>query len=227
MKKLKSALPVFPGFYNTHFDSDVESVIEDGKTYDDYEFNYPDYTIDVGRACCNAIEAKLIELGFDLSISFVNIWSPREYNFSNDAVLALFKLKTGCIGKIKEYVNVNLENFATYLQAHFKSCSGFTSFYSYQVSDWLTYINFKSFQHDQIYLEHLLNFILENESYDTMELYYDTIDRHGISIDGWLKEPETEIEETEPELGKLWSYTSLLDQAYNYVFNPNQLRLNF
>lgn len=223
MKTLKAALPIFPGFYSTLFEADETPIIEDGRNWEDYDFDYTEYYNQMGEQCTEAVMYALIEVGFDIRITFNKIWSPREYNFTNDAILCSYQLRSGCLAKIKSYVKQHKQEFSQYLKDNFTSCSGFSSFYSNQYEIWLSFINLKSFEDNQIYLEHVLNFILLNENYTSESLYDDVYDK--VYLDGSLKEVEDEEDFEEKDLGALWSYTPILEM-FNDVWNPKQLKLN-
>lgn len=223
MKTLKAALPIFPGFYNTLFEPNEDHIIEDGRSWDDYDFDYTDYYNQMGEQCTDAIKWVLFEFGFDMNITFNKIWGPREYNFTNDAVLCNYQLRAGCLNKIKTYVKQHKEAFSQYLKETFTSCSGFTSFYSNQYDTWLMFINLESFEKDEIYLEHILNFILLNEKYTSETLYDAVYDR--VNLDGSLKEIEDEEDFEEKDLGAIWSYTPILEMFDDFC-NPRQLKLN-
>jgi hypothetical protein len=79
--KIKSYLPVFTGFYNTIFQCDCEDeYIEEGKTYDDYQWNHKDFHDRVAKACVTSIELAIKdELGYDIKVSFDNLYSPKFY----------------------------------------------------------------------------------------------------------------------------------------------------
>lgn len=174
MKTIKTYLPVFPGFYNTIFEPNEDSVIEYPYTSDDYDFNYDEYFKDCSIKCCEAIQNKLKEKGFNCKIQFEQLRSPREYNFSNDAIDVNIKISPAFITRLQKFCT--LSTFATYLE-RYKSCSGFISHYSHYASDWLTYINADYLEANPHILGSLLEFVLETVEYDSEALYYDVYDK--------------------------------------------------
>src|SRR6478609_3261132 len=99
--KTEIALPVFNGFYGTHFECDCEeNEIEDGKTYDDYTWDYKDYELRIARACVDKVEHNLKAVGFPCVITFQSIYSPKEYNFKNDSINVLIEYKHADLKKI-------------------------------------------------------------------------------------------------------------------------------
>jgi len=70
--------------------------------------------------------------GVDLKLSFIEMQSPREYNFTTDRLFAKADLTAICLlrGKVDE------AKLAERMEANHKSRSGFISFYSYKLEDW-------------------------------------------------------------------------------------------
>jgi hypothetical protein len=133
--------PLFPGFYGTIFEYDRESEdieyyneendIELG--YDDFDFDYSDYRNRICRAFVNRLEKEISEL-IPIKIEYQSISSPREYNFNNDSI------------NVK--VTVNLQNLiklisdrkqaaVQYFKERYTSRSGFISYHSNKIYDWL------------------------------------------------------------------------------------------
>lgn len=70
--------------------------------------------------------------GVDLKLSFIEMQSPREYNFTTDRLFAKADLTAICTlrGKVDE------ARLAECMEANHKSRDGFISFYSYHLEDW-------------------------------------------------------------------------------------------
>lgn len=175
--KIKTWLPVFPGFYNTLLEPDEETVIEHPYTFNDYNFFYDDYQKDCSIECCYAIQNKLKENGFNCKIEFERLRSPREYSFSNDAIDVIIKITPAFINRLQKICQ--LSTFAIYLE-RYKSGSGFSSSYSHYTSDWLTYINMECLTDNPHILGSLLEFVLETLEYDSAALYYDISDKSWL-----------------------------------------------
>ncbi len=91
-------LPCFPGFYGTIFEFDNEDqeleYINEKRAeaglptigYDDVKWKYHDYHIEVSKKAVGYIETKLNELGLECKLTFREMKSPREYNFSTDVI---------------------------------------------------------------------------------------------------------------------------------------------
>lgn len=172
--KIKTWLPVFPGFYSTIFEPDEDNVIEHPYTFEDYDFYYGDYQKDCSIACCEAIQDRLKSAGFNCKIQFEQLRSPREYNFSTDAIDVTIKITPAFITRLQKICR--LSTFATYLE-RYKDSSGFISSYSHYASDWLTYINADYLTDNPHILGSLLEFVLETLNYDSEALYNDISDK--------------------------------------------------
>lgn len=134
---IESFLPVFQGFYGTIFEYDSEeNDIEEGKTYEDYNWFYTEYHQRVAKACVNPIEDQLKDLDLGITIEFQSLYSPREYNFSNDQINVAYTLEKESFQKVLDYLNENKEDFTQHIKDNFSSCSGFISFYSNDVDVW-------------------------------------------------------------------------------------------
>lgn len=181
--KIESYLPIFPGFYSTIFEADEDYIIESPFSYEDYTFNYTDYSIDMSRACVNGVSEKLNELGFNMLIEYQTTNSPKEYNFYNDSINVVYHLKSGCIKSIKDYLHNNSELFAQFLRGRYTTCSGFISSHSNDLNEWISYVTIAGLQSNGHYLGSVLEFILLNEDYNTEDLYYSC---EGVYLDGWL-----------------------------------------
>jgi len=180
--KVETYLPVFPGFYGTLFepeeDQEIDSInynrSEKGLpeiTYDDCKWDYEEHRNRVARACCGVIEHELKGIiDKNIDITFQDIHSPREYNFTNDSINVEIDLD---INKTKEYLKENEDEFAEFLKERFTSRSGFISFFSNQVIDWYNLIDNQ--EKYETVIGSVLDFILENEGYRHDNLYEDVM----------------------------------------------------
>lgn len=182
--KIESYLPIFNGFYNTLFEANEEMYIEDPYDYDDYDFNYKKYNLDVAKACVEAIETELNNLDLDITVKFQALDSPREYNFRNDRIDVVYTLGANSLNEIHSYLLENKDAFSEYVKDNYTSRSGFISFHSNQSDEWLD--NIKSGTDLDHKLGAVLDFILQNENYTDEKLYYDVMDNVYLEAD--LKE---------------------------------------
>ena len=181
--KVEIALPVFNGFYGTHFECNCEeNEIEAGKTYDDYDFDYEDYNERIAKACVSKVETKLKEVGFDCLITYQSIYSPREYNFTNDSVNVLIQYSKINLKNIIENIKENYSTeFERHLDENFKSRSGFSSFFSHDPVKW--YKKYLKSKHERFptALYSLLEFYLEMNDYTDSNLAIDICDEDWIN----------------------------------------------
>lgn len=190
--------PCFCGFYNTVFDPElaidreIESLNDERKsngldslTYGEYDrigFDYKEYESEVARQFALHIMSELKSKGFVTDHSFDGVNSPKEYNFRNDEGHVSISLTRSNIAKILNYLRNNKEAFSERLIAKHTSRSGFISFQSNELSDWLNKDEFL----DSYGLGFVLEFIYMNiEEFDSTydvctSLYYDIEASIGI-----------------------------------------------
>jgi len=175
MQTIETWLPVFPGFYDTIFEANVEDelwyqndcrdtdlpIIE----YDDLEFDNAQYEEDVVKQCTEFIESNLKALGLVSAIRFQGISSPKEYNFHNDSGNIEIDLSDENIVAIQGYVSFHETKYREWLADTYTSYDGFSSWYSNELSDWYEYTNdFSDFSKKKHYLGSVLEFICWNEN---------------------------------------------------------------
>lgn len=141
IQKFETFAPLFPGFYSTPFEySGEEQDIEDyneangtDKDWDDFNFDYSDYHNRVSKAFVNRLETELNQF-LQVKIEFQQLISPKEYNFTNDSINISVEMDLGqLIGLIKE----RQADAAKYFEDKYTSRSGFISFHSSDINDWL------------------------------------------------------------------------------------------
>ena len=189
MKKVKTFLPLFSGFYGTIFESYEENELEyineirkenglEPLDYDEVEFDCEGYRKAAAYACCKFVEGELKDLGLVENIVFENIYSPNYYNFGNDSINCEIWVKPE---KLSEYVNENVEVFTKYLKENYSSRDGFISSHSNDFEEWKEETkNFTTFE-DTHKLGAILGCVLENE--DIKESYmYEFCCENGVFL---------------------------------------------
>ena len=180
MKTYNTFLPIFDGFYNSIFDADgeddeIQHINEEREkiglepiTYDDCEWDYKEYNLRVSEKCVEVIEEELNDLlNIDMNITFESLQSPKYYNYSTDSINIEIEMES--LDVILEYLEENKENFTKYIKDRYTSYDGFTSFKSNDSDLWVEDIsNVEDLSHK---LGAVLDFILENEEYNTIDLY--------------------------------------------------------
>ncbi len=170
MKKVKTWLPVFPGFYGTMYEPDEDNEMESIRyarnenklseiPWDAIKFDYKAYENDVAKDCCQYFENNMKQ--YVNKVIFERINSPREYNFANDSIHIIVELSGENIKNIKSFLRQNKESFDSHIKKHYTGYDGFISHYSNDSSDWLT--------NDSLIHEHKLGQILQFIAYETIE----------------------------------------------------------
>ncbi len=137
----KTYCPLFTGFYNTVFEyaneeDDIQSYNEENGTdlsYDDFEWDYRGYEKRVATAFVNKLESELKHL-LPLKIDFEEIISPKEYNFVTDSLNVSLELN---LDELLALIKERSEEAAEYFKEKYTSRSGFISFHSPYLADWL------------------------------------------------------------------------------------------
>lgn len=140
--KYHTFAPMFDGFYNTVFQYDRES--EDIEQYneqhgtnlefDDFDFDYRDYERRVATAFVNRLETELKQFLPSIRIEFEQVRSPKYYNFTNDSIDIEVKLN---LRQLIKLIADRKEAAAQYFKDVYTSRSGFMSFHSNDINDWL------------------------------------------------------------------------------------------
>src|SRR6056297_1328477 len=104
--KVKSWLPVFPGFYGTSIEPNEDTAIEfinekrelmgmpelTWHEQIDPKFNYGSYKEKVAKIFVKEIKEILKELDVVETIEYEHLYSPKEYNFHNDSINVIYHL---------------------------------------------------------------------------------------------------------------------------------------
>jgi hypothetical protein len=180
MKKIKSYLPCFPGFYSTNFESDYaeESVLEEHSEtnyteYNKVDFNYKEYRNRVGKTAIGSVENCLNNDGFSIGIEFERIYSPSFYNFENDSIYCTYSVNDEDFERLIEYCKDNLSEFKTFLDDNYASRSGFSSFFDTMPQTWFDeYLEEGSNKFERAFVG-ILEFYLQEEGYTVDDMLSD------------------------------------------------------
>jgi len=182
-QKIKTFLPIFSGFYNSIWQFDDNSVLYDVNetrqeknlqeiTYDNLEIAYSEYESDISKELCNVLKEQLSD--FVENITFENVYNPKTYNFSTDAINCIIETKPE---NIKEFIYKNKDAFCEYLKENYTSYDGFISSYSNSFVEWQSYTNnFNNLDIDKHTLGAILNFICIESGIDDLALYSKVIE---------------------------------------------------
>jgi hypothetical protein len=184
--KINTFLPIFTGFYGTIFEADEESSIEidyinerraelklPEVDSDAIDFDYQTYYQEIAKGCVDHAQETLTEiLGGEIQIEFKELISPKYYNFTNDSIDVLITMDKQAEESMQKYLLENNKLLADYLEEHFKSRSGFISFYDHDIKTWggEYYTNMDEKYH---ILGSLIDFIMKNEDEEAeLNMYY-------------------------------------------------------
>lgn len=167
---MKTYLPLFTGFYHTffsmYFDNEVERTLEDlDKQYEEVDFNYIEYELEVAKNCCDIVSEYLKEEGFENKITFESLYSPKYYNYSNDSINIDIDID---LEQIRDFLKANKEAFNQYIKERYTSCSGFISHHSNNYKDWINELN----ENEEHKIGACLEFILIELGYNSEDLAY-------------------------------------------------------
>lgn len=126
MKTIKTYLPIFTGFYGSHFLEPYMDEEDEGK-----EIDWEAYMETLSKSFCDVVEDELSD--FVSMIKFEKLVSPKYYNYANDSINVEIDLYQT---KIDAYLKENEVEFTEYLKNNYTSCDGFISSYSSDIKDW-------------------------------------------------------------------------------------------
>jgi hypothetical protein len=138
MKAIETVVPFFPGFYHSYLsdmvDNEIEYYLDDEdntETYDDIEdrLDYQKAYKEISKQWLNKFNNIT-----GLNLEYIEIDSPREYNFTTDRLIA--RISSEELNPLKNIPKTEPETFQRVLNRHFKSYDGFCSFYSNDIDDW-------------------------------------------------------------------------------------------
>ena len=175
--KIDTYLPIFKGFYQSIYEpnnleklqyEDINEIRENNNkkpiSFDNIDFDYNKYYIDVSKQLCDVIQDELSD--YINVIRYKNINSPKYYNYSNDFIECEIEPKKD---NILNYIKSNYNDWKKYLKDNYTSYDGFISNYDNnpKSEDWNDY-NIINSKH-QLYA--VLNFISENEGINELDIY--------------------------------------------------------
>ena len=144
-KQYKTSVP-FSGFYESLHELIFDSVLDDeinqlkdklGRDpIEDFKIDFRGFALAYSKQYCLEFGQYLFlngNIDFEIDLTFETLTSPREYNFETDRIFATISgshlLRLFCF--------LDKSNFAEYLRENFTDESGFVSFYSSDIDNWL------------------------------------------------------------------------------------------
>lgn len=168
--KIQTFLPAFKGFYGSNYesyiDNEVNQILDDtGKDYDcfDWQFDFEGLAKSVTELTTEYIKENLP--GLILDINFVELISPKYYNYSNDKILVdidfnLYSLLKTCKDS-EELLKNNIKK-------DFTPSSGWLPYLSSEYEDWLNTLknpesNLKDFE---VMVPCVIEYLLDTEDFE-------------------------------------------------------------
>jgi len=215
--KTETFLPGFGGFYGSIHEFNDDSIQEEDILeslegdyaieiprgvidLDDFsDVNYKEYSQDYSKAYVDCVEEFLNDNGVTTKFVYQNLYSPREYNFTNDSINVEVEYIPEEIIKL---IEENKDEFDEYIGKTYTSRSGFTSSYSSDGDEWLEEVKKDGF--DEHKLGACLEFILELYDFSELECSEETRESGNIYESSYLEIKELEIDsETEKLLNEI------------------------
>lgn len=178
MKNKEIKAPVFTGFYNTIAENEIDYTVESemkyyNVSYEQLEIDYKGMFSEIGQYFIDQLENELQGEFSSLKLKFVEVDSPKYYNYRNDEIIVSISLNQQDVNKLIDLIFEYQDDFSNYLYDNFTSLSGFIPSYSSQFEDWQQETkNFKIYD-DDVMLSYVLDFIciyvLELEEYNLLE----------------------------------------------------------
>ena len=106
------------------FENDEECLIDEGKTYNDYDWDYDceGYLNNLAENLIVLLRDNILDDVITGVDSDMKVFSPKEYNFDTDKIFIDFKVNQL---KLDKYINDNIDE---YNENKLKSCDGFMWF---------------------------------------------------------------------------------------------------
>ena len=140
--KIKTWVPLFPGFYNTIFEFEPTSEYAEKETWDEFQKlpwkeqqkQIKEHEAAISEKWCAEIQKRLAALGMKVKIEFEAVYSPKEYNFTTDSLNATITVNTY---NLKRYFIKHKEKLRQYFVDTYTSRDGFASFYDNDIDRWI------------------------------------------------------------------------------------------
>lgn len=183
-------LQSFVGFYDSIWspDDDIyyECIEENLKEDVDFTFDYKQYQDDICKAYTEVWEFWMQEfISEDIELEFVEVVSPRYYNFENDSCCVKIRLTQAAEDAIIAKIGKHRDQIAKWIKENHTSYDGFSSNLSNDIEQWprLMFDNNETFQ--PAYLFCMLYYIVKAEymaTGETESLEYEACGRIRIDI---------------------------------------------
>lgn len=162
IRTFETDCPLFFGFYGTHLGAMLEGeadkiIEEDWLNINQVVFDFDTAYSEVSELYVNEIERTVkSDIGIDIQLEFVELHSPRFYNFSNDRA---FVKMTVDVEEVLSMCMASKEDVSKYVKENFTSVSGFTSFVPNNFNEWIEVIRSEG-DRWELMVSELLTFLL-------------------------------------------------------------------
>lgn len=219
--KVKSFLPIFPGFYNTIFEFDYNLIDYDitearkerglfsDWSIDDLKIDNAKYESEIVNGFCDILPDLLSD--YILKIELERIINPKTYNFSNDSADVIIEINPE---KIQAFIYYHKKEFCEYLKARYTSCDGFISHYSNNFEAWESETeSFLNFNVNGHYLGAVLEFIAGIEKITAYDIY----DRLEISYFDYIENYDEILNKTDGSLFEMLTQNNFSKDWADYI----------
>ena len=191
-------LQSFVGFYDTIWEPDTEIYYECERTGQeedvDFTFDYKQYQNDICEAYTEVWELWMQEfISDDIELEFVEVVSPRYYNFENDSCRVKIRLTQAAEDAIIAKIGKHRDQIATWIKENHTSYDGFSSNLSNDIDQWPSRLFDDDETFQPAYLFCMLYYIVKAEYMaigETESLEYEVYGRicEDISVTSYMKD---------------------------------------
>ena len=183
-------LQSFAGFYDSIWEPDTEIYYECERTGQeedvDFTFDYEQYQNDICKAYTEVWELWMQEfISEDIELEFVEVVSPRYYNFENDSCRVKIRLTQAAEDAIIAKIGKHRAQIAKWIKENHTSYDGFSSNLSNDIDQWASRLFDSDETYQSAYLFCMLYYIVKAEYMaigETESLEYEACGRIRIDI---------------------------------------------
>lgn len=183
-------LQSFVGFYDSIWEPDTEIYYECERTGQeedvDFTFDYKQYQNDICKAYTEVWELWMQEfISEDIELEFVEVHSPRYYNYENDSCHVKIRLTQAAEDAIIAKIGKHRAQIAKWIKENHTSYDGFSSNLSNDIDQWPSRLFDDDETFQPAYLFCMLYYIVKAEYMaigETESLEYEACGRIRIDI---------------------------------------------
>lgn len=156
--KIKTFLPLFPGFYNSDWsidDKENDYLEREDVKFEDIETDHAKYNEDVAKLVCEFVKNNCSVIS---RVKFEAIYSPKYYNYGNDSINVEITFSET---KLAKFLIKNKSKLVVFLKENYTSYDGFWSSYSNEYEVWFSDTSGFTVYDDEHKLGSLLDFYFQ------------------------------------------------------------------